>query len=126
MQEDEHFLSVCRYVERKALRAKLVLRAEDWRWSSLWHRTHATQVPWLSEWPLALPGKWTEHVNKAPTENELAALRRSVVREVPYGDGAWQEQTAAVLGLESSLRPPGRPRKPPKTQPDPFYFSCPA
>ena len=89
-------------------------RAEPWRWSSLWHRTQATQVPWLSEWPIALPGQWTEHVNKAQTENELAALRRAVVRGVPYGDDAWQEQTAEVLGLQSSLRPPGRPRKPPK------------
>ena len=30
---DEHFLTVCRYVERNALRANLVERAEDWRWS---------------------------------------------------------------------------------------------
>ena len=32
---DGHFLRVCRYVERNPLRAGLVTRAEDWRWSSL-------------------------------------------------------------------------------------------
>lgn len=39
VQTDEHLLTVCRYVERNALRAGLVRRAEDWRWSSLWRRT---------------------------------------------------------------------------------------
>ena len=38
VQSDEHFLTVCRYVERNALRANLVKRAEDWLWNSLWHR----------------------------------------------------------------------------------------
>ena len=47
------------------------------------------------------------------TKAELAALRRSVERGAPYGAPAWMERTAAELGLESSLRPPGRPRKPP-------------
>src|ERR1700722_7821231 len=32
VQEDGHFYSVCRYVERNALRAGLVERAEDWLW----------------------------------------------------------------------------------------------
>jgi putative transposase len=36
IQDDSHFLTVCRYVERNALRAELVGRAEDWRWGSLW------------------------------------------------------------------------------------------
>ncbi|WP_202802903.1 transposase [Singulisphaera acidiphila] len=40
IEADEHLLTVLRYVERNALRAELVVRAEDWRWSSL--------VPWLS------------------------------------------------------------------------------
>ena len=32
IQEDRHFLIVCRYVERNALRANLVEHAEDWPW----------------------------------------------------------------------------------------------
>src|SRR5580693_3476019 len=34
IQQDDHFLNVCRYVERNALRANLIDRAERWRWSS--------------------------------------------------------------------------------------------
>lgn len=32
IQQDEHLVTVIRYVERNALRAGLVTRAEDWRW----------------------------------------------------------------------------------------------
>jgi putative transposase len=111
VQADDHYFKVCRYVERNPLRAKLVKRAEQWRWSSLWHRTHATQVSWLGDGPLPLPKQWTAHVNRAETDVELAALRRSVARGAPYGDEKWQANTAAALGLESALRRQGRPKK---------------
>ena len=74
VQEDDHFLKVCRYVERNPLHANLVTRAEEWRWSSLWHRRHDTAVPWLSDWPVAVPENWFKYVNDVETERELAAL----------------------------------------------------
>jgi putative transposase len=37
VRDDGHLLAVCRYVERNALRAGLVRRAEDWPWGSLHH-----------------------------------------------------------------------------------------
>jgi putative transposase len=36
IQEDDHLRLVLRYIERNPLRASLVARAEQWRWSSLW------------------------------------------------------------------------------------------
>ncbi len=36
IQDDDHFFVVARYVERNAVRAKLVDRAEQWRWGSLY------------------------------------------------------------------------------------------
>nr|WP_315860669.1 transposase [Rhodopirellula sp. SM50] len=37
IQSNEHFLVVCRYVERNALAAGLVKAAEDWRFESLYN-----------------------------------------------------------------------------------------
>jgi putative transposase len=111
VQQDDHYFTVCRYVERNPLRANLVARAEHWRWSSLWHRVQATPVPWLSAGPLPWPEPWTEQVNRAQTEGELEALRRSVRRGAPFGSEPWQAQAAVALGLESALRRPGRPTK---------------
>ncbi len=120
---DEHVYGVCRYVERNALRANLVTRAEHWRWSSLWRRIHGDTEPrsLLAAWPLPLPANWVEHVNAPQSEAELEALRRSVARNCPYGSEAWQEVMAARLGLAHTLRPRGRPKKAePADKPPPF------
>jgi putative transposase len=110
VQQDEHFLTVCRYVERNPLRAGLVRRAEDWRWSSLARRSTGGG-PVLDPWPVDLPAGWAAHVNGAEPAAELAALRRSVTRGAPFGTESWRRATAARLGLQASLRPRGRPRK---------------
>jgi putative transposase len=108
---DEHLLTVCRYVERNALRAKLMAKAEQWRWGSLWHRVHLSAGNLLQDGPVPLPANWVRYVNEPQTAAELAVLRRSVVRGTPFGDSAWQVATARRLGLESTLRPRGRPDK---------------
>jgi len=113
VQEDAHFLTVCRYVERNALRAGLVRHAEAWRWCSLWRRQRgdAEEAAWLSPWPVPCPRLWVAEVNRPQTEGELASLRRCVQRGQPYGEESWVTLTAAGLGLETTLRPRGRPRK---------------
>jgi len=111
----DHFYTVCRYVERNPLRANLVARAEQWRWSSLWRRLHGDDQPgtFLAPWPLPCPADWVERVNEPETESELQALRRSVQRGCPFGGTGWQQQMAARLGLAHTLRPRGRPKKAP-------------
>jgi putative transposase len=111
IQEDDHLRTVCRYVERNPLRAGLVRRAEKWRWSCLWHRAQGTADLLLSPWPFALPDQWVDHVNQVETEAELEAVRRCVQRGSPFGQEPWLKATAKRLGLESTLRPRGRPKK---------------
>jgi len=112
VQEDLHFLVVCRYVERNALRANMVKRAEDWPWSSLARRRRKPGCEWLvaiKDWPAATKS-WVTFVNHPGTDRELEALRRSAWRGTPYGEAVWQKRTSARLKLESSLRDPWRPR----------------
>jgi putative transposase len=110
VQDDDHLYTVLRYVERNALRASLVKRAEKWRWSSLNERLQATETR-LSPWPLPIPADWVERVNRPETPAELEALRKSVNRGTPYGGEHWQRLTAKRLSLESTLRSVGRPKK---------------
>ena len=113
VQEDDHFYGVCRYVERNALRARLVKRAENWQWGSLWRWLRGTpkEKSLLAAWPLARRPGWAKHVNAPQTKAELAALRRSVARGCPYGNDAWSSRIVDRLGLESTIRPRGRPKK---------------
>lgn len=111
VQGDEHFLAVCRYVERNALRSNLVRKATEWRWSSLWHRSaEQSEIP-LSDWPVPIPKQWTRLVDTPQTEAEVESLRRSISRGCPLGDQKWTQRTAARMELESTLRQRGRPRK---------------
>ena len=111
IEDDEHYLTVLRYVERNALRANLVERAEDWDWTSLKLRRDKVPPEFLVPGPVGLPRNWRQLVNKPLTEAELTALRNSVNRGAPFGSSEWISKTAKKLGLESSIRPRGRPRK---------------
>jgi REP-associated tyrosine transposase len=113
VQSDEHLLTICRYVERNALQANLVERAQDWRWSSLSaRRTKADgDRPALTPWPIDRPRDWSVRVNRPFRPNDEAAVRRSIQRGQPFGSPSWQAAVAARLGLESLFRPRGRPRK---------------
>ena len=110
VQDNAYFLTLARYVEANPLRAKLVRRAEHWRWSSLRQRGPGSNSI-LSAGPVAIPSDWLNLVNEPQTEAEVAAIRTSVQRGTPFGGPRWTQRAARELGLESTLRPRGRPRQ---------------
>ena len=113
VQSDEHLYRVLRYVERNPVRSNLVSAAEQWRWSSLWRRRNGTTKTrtCLSDGPIDRPRNWLSCVNRAETNEELEAIHRSIARGRPFGHTAWTQRTLTRLGLESTMRRPGRPRK---------------
>lgn len=116
IQQDAHLLTVMRYVERNALRAELVRRAEDWAWGSLAWRYAGAQPDLLSPPPLALPANWLEWVNSPQTSDELAALRACVNHQRPYGSDSWTTSERERWIPPRSARPRGRPKKVPGGQ----------
>ena len=107
VQEDQHFLGVCGYVERNALRGSLCARAELWKWSSAWASRENACAVTLSPWPVARPADWQAYLNEPQSEAELALIRHSVNHGRPYGESDWIKQTARTLGLERTLHSPG-------------------
>jgi len=61
---DRHFLAATRYVERNALAAGVVSRAEDWRWCSLWRHCNNCHAGILHPWPVPKPECWLAMVNE--------------------------------------------------------------
>ncbi len=113
IQHDDHFLTVARYVERNALRARLVRKAEEWPWSGLWIRRFGgdDHRRLLSPWPVGEPKNWVAMVNRLQSADELEAVRASISRGRPLGTDSWAKRTAKAMGLEHTFRPRGRPPK---------------
>jgi putative transposase len=110
IQSDHHLLTVMRYVERNALRANLVERAEDWQWGSLaWRRSRGGLE--LAQPPAPLPSYWRQLVNEPQSAAEIAELRTCVNRQRPFGAEEWVAAQAKALGVDQSIAPIGRPRK---------------
>jgi hypothetical protein len=87
----------------------LVVRAQDWLWSSA--GSLGAAGPLVHPGPVPRPEGWLDWVNTPQTEAEVDSLRECIRRRRPYGDPLWVGKTARLLGLEGSLRPLGRPRK---------------
>ncbi len=111
VQDDDHLLTVLRYVEGNPVRAGLVDSAGDWRWSSHRERIGMSARFLVGEIPIELPADWGKYVDEPLADKELDRLRTSVTRQAPYGSPRWQLKAVRELRLESTLRPRGRPRK---------------
>ncbi len=115
VQDDAYFLQVCRYVERNPLRAGLVESIGDWPWSSFWIRRNGSpkQRGILSDWPVEMPGSYEEWASTLSQDEEekLEGIRRALKRGSPFGDNDWIVKTSEILGLQSTLRNRGRPKK---------------
>jgi putative transposase len=120
VQDDEHALTVLRYLEANPLRAGMVADLADYPWSSYaahalgqadallsplpcWERLGATEAA-RQRW-------WRGLVHTPLTEDELAGLRRSVTSGRPYGEASWAKAMGQRLQLRFSERGRGRPRK---------------
>jgi len=95
IQSDGHLLTVLRYVERNALRASLVSRAQDWPWSSLAWFNRPGHPAWLTDGPCPRPADWLDYVNQPHTDAELQAFAAASIAARP---------SAPITG--SAARPP--------------------
>ena len=113
VETDTYLLQLIRYVERNPLRARLIKRAENWKWSSLWRREHGAvkDQKLLSKWPIEIPKDYLQFIHEPQTASELEYIRHSVIKSKPFGDVEWVKKISTTLGLEQTLHAPGRPKK---------------
>ncbi len=111
-EEDVHFLTLMRYVERNAKKANLVRQAENWKWSSVWRRTSGTpqQQKLLSPWPVPEPRQYLQYLNTPQTQLEEDAIERSISKNIPFGADSWRDAMIEKYELGQTVRGVGRPK----------------
>ncbi len=107
IQDDQHFHVVCCYVERNALTAKLVKKAQDYRLGNLFNWLGGRSPIELANWSVHRLPNWTKRVNEVITKKEQEAITLSVARGVPFGTEKCTSSTVKRLGLESTIKSRG-------------------
>jgi putative transposase len=106
--DEAHLLAAARYVETNPLRAKLVRRSRDWRWSSA--RAHlagrddglVTAAPLLD-----LVGDWAGFLAEGLEADALDAIRRSERTGRPLGSARFLKRLETKLGRILVKQKPG-------------------
>ena len=101
------------YVERNALRAKLVKSLKNWQWSSYYKRWYGTQLQkkLLATDSIAWPDNYDKLLSLTEEKKKLEVIRNSVNRGKPYGSVNWTNKVLKKFGLEITERKRGRPKK---------------
>lgn len=111
-QNDNHFISLVKYVEQNAKKANLIKKAEDWKWSSIWRRENGTtkQKKFLSDWPVSIPKDYLSWINQDQTKQDEEIIKRAIIKSNPFGEDYWVANTVKKFGLQQTLRKVGRPK----------------
>ena len=114
---DEHYLwAAIRYVERNPVRAKMVTRAEDYRWSSAAAHCEMhgdTVLTIKASWKkqMAAIGNWSAWLAEGDQSEELSMIRRNIEKGLPCGSDRFIKKLEKQVGRILHYRPLGRPRK---------------
>jgi putative transposase len=109
--DEAHLLSALRYVELNPVRARLVERPEDWRWSSA--RAHLGQkADGLTDIALgqSLISDWQAFLNDGLAADAHAAIQAGERNGRALGSASFKSGIEALTGRDQTVRRPGRPR----------------
>jgi putative transposase len=120
MLAPSHLWTAIAYVERNPVRARIVRRAEDYRWSSAVAHVTGGDGPALLDmdwWRRSNRRDWREVLNRKPPQttnhqpqedDSVVQLRACTYAERPFGDEWFQVEIAQQLGCHWQR---GRPSK---------------
>lgn len=114
--DDDYLWVAIRYVERNPVRAKMVRKAENYRWSSAGGHCGLGQDELLTKklyWCRQFEGvgDWTAWLAEGDETEKLEILRRNVEKGLPCGSDKFIHKLEKVMGKSLQYRPRGRPRK---------------
>ena len=116
VDSDAYLLAVYRYIELNPVRAAMVARAEEWRWSSVRANLALEADELVAPHPLFVefarePSAYRELLQDGLSGTDLDAIRAHVRQERALGGSRFQSMVERTLNRPASYRPRGRPRR---------------
>lgn len=111
--EEAYMWNAIRYVERNPVRAGLVMRAEDYLWSSAAAHCGLRDDILLEEGfpPPGFVPNWSEWLQIPHSDEDRRCLRLHTFTGSPWGTPEFLVQLEEMTGWRLRPRKPGRPRK---------------
>ena len=114
--DEDYLWAALRYVERNPVRARIVRKAENYRWSSAAAHCGLRQDPvltqkrpWLKQ--LEASGDWSAWLAEGDEPQRLEILRRNADKGLPCGSAKFIRTLEKMTGQALQYRPRGRPGK---------------
>ena len=114
--DDDYLWAALRYVERNPVRARMVRKAEKYRWSSAGGHCGLKVDPLLTTKPYWRNqfegiGDWSAWLAEGDEPEKLDVLRRNVEKGLPCGSEKFVRRLEKMTGKALQYRPRGRPKK---------------
>ncbi|TNC80450.1 MAG: transposase [Oleiphilus sp.] len=120
IETDAYLLECSRYVELNPVKAGMVEKAEDWKWSSYGQKVGLCKKEWLdfdvcylglSKAESERQKNYRQFVESRVDENTTQQIFNSLERCQLTGTGTFTDEIERRLGRRIQNRGPGRPRK---------------
>ncbi len=120
IEADAYLLQCSRYVELNPVKAKMVKRAETWKWSSFAEKIGLRQKDWLdfdvcylglSETERGRQTSYRQFVEDQVSEKKDKQIHDALERCQLTGTGKFTDEIEKRMGKRIENRGPGRPRK---------------
>ena len=112
--DEDYLWAALRYVERNPVRARMVRRAENYRWSSAAahcgleeNRVLTKKAAWLRQCESI--GDWSAWLAEGDEPQSLEMIRRNVEKGLPCGSEKFIQKLEQITGRALRYRPRGRP-----------------
>ena len=116
--DEPYLMAALRYVERNPVRAKIVEKPWEWRWSSA--AAHVGQADGrislsaLNSFTDISVQAWKQFIDSQESEDELKEIRRHTMTGRPLGTPSFITKLSQLLGKSLTALPRGRPKTPAK------------
>jgi len=110
VMDEEHLLACVRYIEMNPVRAGLVVKPEQWPWSSASAHIYGYDDTLVKAIPLVeITGdKWKDFLGAPVREEEIIKMRRHENTGRPLGSGGFVKNLETMLGRILKPKKAGR------------------
>jgi len=110
---DNYLLTVCRYIERNPVRAKIIDNPTDYLWSSaktngMGEKSNLVEPIWNN---FIEKDAYLLFLNSKESDDDIKKIRKSTFTGKPLANEKFIELLKNKLGLTINIRKKGRPRK---------------